>query len=153
IYARMTVREAPSPVGEGVFPGTGIDMALHHISTNTLAGLIETVAGEPFKGKADLPEIAAVLQLEADELFPIGETLQLLRFAELEGGDIKLTLAGRRYAQADVDDRKKLFAQNLLAYVPLAAHIRRVLDDRASHRAPGRRFSDELEDHMSEDYA
>jgi NitT/TauT family transport system ATP-binding protein len=153
IYARMTSREHAPPAGEGLFPGTGIGMALHHISTNTIAGLLETVAGEPFKGKADLPELAAALQLEADELFPIGETLQLLRFAELEGGDIRLTPSGKRYAVADVDDRKKLFAQSLLAYVPLAAHIRRVLDDRASHRAPGRRFSDELEDYMSEEYA
>jgi NitT/TauT family transport system ATP-binding protein len=28
-----------------------------------------------------------------------------------------------------------------------------VLDDRASHQAPARRFRDELEDFMSEDYA
>jgi len=41
----------------------------------------------------------------------------------------------------------------LVAHVPLAAHIRRVLDERASHRAPASRFRDELEDHMSPDYA
>jgi len=37
--------------------------------------------------------------------------------------------------------------------VPLAAHIRRVLDERASHRAPASRFRDELEDQMDEDAA
>lgn len=37
--------------------------------------------------------------------------------------------------------------------MPLAAHIRRVLDERPSHRAPARRFRDGLEDHMSEAYA
>jgi NitT/TauT family transport system ATP-binding protein len=37
--------------------------------------------------------------------------------------------------------------------VPLAAHIKRVLDDRQSHRAPASRFRDELEDHMSEELA
>jgi NitT/TauT family transport system ATP-binding protein len=41
----------------------------------------------------------------------------------------------------------------LLAYVPLAAHIKHVLDERASHRAPASRFRDELEDHMSDDDA
>ena len=46
-----------------------------------------------------------------------------------------------------------MFAQALLAYVPLAQHIRRILDERAEHTAPARRFRDELEDHMSEDYA
>jgi NitT/TauT family transport system ATP-binding protein len=40
-----------------------------------------------------------------------------------------------------------------LSYVPLAAHIRRVLDERASHTAPKSRFLDELEDHMAEDAA
>jgi NitT/TauT family transport system ATP-binding protein len=86
-------------------------------------------------------------------LFPLGETLQLLRFAELEEGDIKLTAAGKRFVEADVDHRKKLFGDHLLAYVPLAARIRKVLDERPSHRAPATRFREELEDHMSEDYA
>ena len=37
--------------------------------------------------------------------------------------------------------------------MPLAAHIRRVLDERSSHTAPKSRFSDELEDYMAEDSA
>ena len=37
--------------------------------------------------------------------------------------------------------------------VPLAAHIRRVLQDRANHIAPRSRFLDELEDHMTTDAA
>jgi NitT/TauT family transport system ATP-binding protein len=153
IYQRMTLKTAGSPIGEGAFPGTGIGMVLPHVSTNTFSGLIEAVAATPFKGKADLPELATVLQLEADELFPIAETLQLFRFAELAGGDLKLTTAGRRYAEAEVDARKQLFAKHLLSYVPLASHIRRVLDDRPAHTAPASRFRDELEDFMSEEYA
>ena len=50
-------------------------------------------------------------------------------------------------------DLKKLFAQHFLTYVPLAAHVKHVLDDRSSHRAPASRFRDELEDHMSEEGA
>ena len=153
IYARMTQRTGSSPVGEGLFPGTGIGMVLPHVSTNSLAGLIEAIAAEPFKGKADLPELADELQFEVDELFPIAETLQLFRFAELEGGDIRLTAAGRRFAISDTDARKRLFGQHLLRYVPLATHIRRVLDDRPSHAAPATRFRDELHDHMSEEYS
>jgi NitT/TauT family transport system ATP-binding protein len=76
-----------------------------------------------------------------------------MRFVELEGGDIRLTPAARRYVTADVDERKQLFAQHLLSYVPLAGHIRRVLDDRPNKKAPARRFRDELEDYMSEAYA
>ena len=154
IYARMTARSATqAPARDGNFPGMGISMALNHISTNTLAGMIEALAAAPNEGKAELPVLASELQLEADELLPIAETLQLMRFAEIDGRTIRLSPAGRRYANADVDERKQLFAQHLLTYVPLAAHIRRVLDDRASHQAPARRFRDELEDFMSEEYA
>jgi NitT/TauT family transport system ATP-binding protein len=154
IYTRMTAKKGDAvPVREGVFPGTGIAMALPRVSTNLLSGLIEAVAAEPYNGKADLPPLAAGLQLEIDDLFPIAETLQLLRFAELAEGDIRLTPAGERFAADGTDERKRLFAQQLVTYVPLAAHIRRVLDERASHRAPGARFRDELEDHMSDESA
>ncbi|MCI3134348.1 AAA-associated domain-containing protein [Phenylobacterium aquaticum] len=150
IYARMTQRGAvEGRRGDGVFPGLGVGMVLPRVSTNTLAGLMEAIHAAPFNGKAHLPDLAGALHYEADELFPIAETLQLLRFAELEGGDIRLTSEARRYAEADVDGRKQLFAQHLIAYVPLAGHIRRVLDDRASHQAPARRFRDELEDLMT----
>jgi NitT/TauT family transport system ATP-binding protein len=153
IYARMTARAAMPPAREGAFPGTGLGLALTHVSTNTLAGMIEALAASPNNGSAELATLARELQMEADELLPIAETLQLMRFAEIEGRTIRLTPAARRYDAADVDERKQLFAQHLLAYVPLASHIRRVLDDRASHQAPATRFRDELEDFMSEPYA
>ena len=154
IYARMTARtEMTAPMRDGVFPGTGIAMVLPRVSTNSIAGLIEEVDGTPFDGKASMSELADSLNLEADELFPMAETLQLLRFAELRGAELVLTPSARRYAQGDVDQRKALFAQALSQHVPLVQHIRRVLDERASHEAPARRFRDELEDYMSEDYA
>ena len=154
IYALMTQRPDPKPVGrEGGVPGMGLGMALPRVSTNSLAGLLEELAAPPYDGRADLPHLADSLQLEIDELFPLGETLQLLRFAEFEDADIKLTPAGKRFVDMDVDQRKKLFGDHLLAYVPLAAHIKRVIDERPSHRAPATRFREELEDYMSEDYA
>jgi NitT/TauT family transport system ATP-binding protein len=153
IYALMTRRADMAKASPGAFPGLGMGMALPTVSTNTLAGMIEEVAAPPYDGKADLPALADSLQLEIDDLFPVAETLQLLRFAELAEGDIKLTPAGKRFAEMDVDQRKKLFGDHLLSYVPLAQRIRRVLDERPSHHAPATRFREELEDYMSEDYA
>ncbi|MGH6615235.1 ABC transporter ATP-binding protein [Sphingomonas sp.] len=153
IYALMTARAAPTSPNDGLFPGSGITMVLPRVSTNALAGLIEEVDSAPYDGRASMADLADQLQLEVDQLFPMAETLQLMRFAELTGADIALTPAARRYAQADVDARKAIFAQALLAHVPLAHHIRRILDERANHVAPARRFRDELEDHMSPDYA
>jgi len=153
IYALMTRRSDMDKVNPGAFPGLGLGMALPTVSTNTLAGMIEEIAAPPYDGKADLPALADSLQLEIDDLFPVAETLQLLRFAELAEGDIKLTPAGKRFAEMDVDQRKRLFGDHLLAYIPLAQRIRRVLDERPSHHAPATRFREELEDYMSEDYA
>jgi NitT/TauT family transport system ATP-binding protein len=152
IYTRMTTRREAARK-EGVFPGTGIGMVLPRVSTNALAGLMETLAAPPFAGKADLPLLAEQLHMEVDDLFPIAEMLQLLRFAELFEGDIRLTDTGRRFVEAGTDDRKALFAKHVAAYVPLATHIKRVLDERPSHRAPMLRFKDELEDHMGEEEA
>ncbi|WP_395664725.1 AAA-associated domain-containing protein [Methylocella sp.] len=153
IYALMTQRPDPTATREGLFAGLGVGMSLPHISTNTLAGMIEEIAADPYFGKADLPALADSLQMEIDELFPVAETLQLLRFAELEEGDIKLSPAGTRFADMETDERKKLFGEHLLAFVPLAGRIRAVLEERPSHTARAARFLEELEDHMSDDYA
>jgi NitT/TauT family transport system ATP-binding protein len=155
IYVEMTARPKGGAAGgrHERFPGLGIGSVLPRVSSNLLAGLMEAVAAPPFNGKADLPEIASNLQMEIDELFPVAETLQLLRFAELEGGDLKLTEDGVAFAQSAVDERKRIFLRHLLAYVPLAAHVRRVLDERASHSARSSRFIDELEDFMTEEEA
>ena len=138
---------------QGGLPGTGVGMILPEVSTNLIAGLIEAVAAPPSNGEAELPALASALYLELDELFPIAEVLQLLRLGEMGEGRIRLTAAGRRFADLDTDARKKLFAEQLLAFVPIVGLIRRVLDERPSHRARLARFHEELEDYMSEDYA
>jgi NitT/TauT family transport system ATP-binding protein len=73
--------------------------------------------------------------------------------AEVEDAEIKLTETGKRFANEETDERKRIFARLLIRYVPFAAHIRRVLDERDSHTAPKSRFVDELEDHMTPDMA
>jgi NitT/TauT family transport system ATP-binding protein len=153
IYARMTERPTGKPGREGIFPGTGIALMLPRVSPNVLAGLMEAIAADPYRGHADLPALAASLQMEIDDLFPAADLLHLLRFAEVADGDISLADEGKRFVLAGFDERKGLFAQHVLTYIPLAAHIKHVLDERPSHRAHASRFRDELEDHMSEEDA
>jgi NitT/TauT family transport system ATP-binding protein len=150
--ARRAVPERAVPAPERLRP-IGISAVLPRVSVNLLSGLIETVAGAPYGGRADLPVIASSLHMEVDDLFPVVETLQMLRLADIEGGDIQLTETGRQFADATMDERKQIFQRLLLAHVPLAAHIRRVLQERASHVAPKSRFLDELEDHMDTETA
>jgi NitT/TauT family transport system ATP-binding protein len=118
-----------------------------------LNGLIELLADAPYNGRADLPRLADDASLSMDDLFPLIEALQIFGFAHVGGGDIELTPPGRRYADADILARKQIFAEQLMKSVPLAAHIRKVLDERPSHRAPASRFLRELEDYLSEEEA
>lgn len=155
IYAAMTTRAADSspaseiPTKSTYLPDARHAALLEPVSTNLLAGLLETVEAPPFDGRAGLPEIAAALGMpQSRDLFAVAETLQALRLADVMQGDICLTPAGRAFVAADTDARKRLFARHLLTHVPLAAHIRRVLDERLVHRVSWNRFADELEDHM-----
>jgi len=135
----------PEPIGLGY--------RLPDAAVQQVSGLIERLTEEPYFGRADLPHLADEENLVMDELFPLIELLQLLGMANVSGGDIELTTPGRAYAEAEMDERKQMFADALLKNVPLAAHIRRVLDERPGHRAPAARFLRELEDHLSEEEA
>src|SRR5436309_5244897 len=135
----------PEPIGFGY--------RLPDAAVQQLSGLIEKLAEPPYNGRADLPHLADEENLVMDELFPLIEFMQLLGWAYVSGGDIELTASGRTYAAADMLPRKQMFADALLKHVPLAALIRRVLDERPGHRAPAARFLRELEDHLSEEEA
>jgi NitT/TauT family transport system ATP-binding protein len=152
IYALMT-RRAPVERKAAAAPPHPLATPLQRVGINLMAGLMEALAAPPYDGRADLPALAETLHYEVDDLLPLGETLQLFRFAVLEEGDIYLTEKGRAFVQADVDGRRALFTEALRAHVPLANMIRQVLDERWNHRASAVRFRDELEDHMSPDYA
>ena len=152
IYVEMTARRVER---QRTVQTTDVvpDMPITKVSSSAMFGMIEALAAPPYEGKADLPDIAGDLQLEVDELFPITEALQMLRLGDLAGGDIKLTHMGKLFAESDTNGRKVIFSRTLQANVPFAAHIRKVLDERANHTAPRRRFIDELEDKMTEDAA
>jgi NitT/TauT family transport system ATP-binding protein len=80
---------------------------------------------------------------------PIAEALQRLEFADLKDATITLTAAGKLFARADTEERKRLFREHLLHFVPLVAHIRHILEERDSHQAPRERFEFELQDHLN----
>jgi NitT/TauT family transport system ATP-binding protein len=105
-----------------------------------LSGLLEALCSEPFNGRADLPLLEDHLSLSLDDLFELLEGLEVLGLAHVTHGDIEVTPLGARFAEADILDRKQLFAAQLSARVPLAAHIRRTLDAKASGRAPSADF-------------
>ena len=148
IYSVLTARTIES-IGALKQVHGGLAQPLPQASVNRMSGLIERLVAPPYDGEADLGALASSLVLEVDDLFPIAEALHMLEFAELKDGTLKLTAAGRVFAHSDTEQRKLLFREHLLRFVPLAGHICRILQERNDHRAPRMRFEIELEDHLT----
>jgi len=148
VYAVLTARTVAT-IGAFKQAHEGLAQPLPRASVNRMTGLIAILAAPPYDGRADLDTLASTLLLKTDELFPIAEGLHILEFAELNDGALKLTAAGRVFADSDTDGRKRLFREHLLRFVPLTAHICRVLQERDGRPAPRLRFEVELEDHLN----
>jgi NitT/TauT family transport system ATP-binding protein len=118
-----------------------------------LTGLVDALAQQKTGVPMDLPLLAEMLHLEADSLFPLIEAVEILGFATVHKGDIMLTQTGKQFAQKDILARKKLFATQLEKRVPLAKHIKVILDHQPSHRESETFFLRELEEHLTESEA
>lgn len=126
----------------------GLGYRLPDVEPSELSGLIETM--KSFEERIDLPELADELLMNIDDLFPILETLEILGFAKVSDGDIQLSDLGKQFSEADLQERKKIFAKCLLEKVPLARYISRILDEKIGHRVSEERFLSKLEDYLSE---
>jgi len=144
IYAGLTSRIAESLGAKG-----GLGQLLPQASINRMNGFVEMLASPSYGGRCDLAQIAGALRLKVNELLPIAAGLHVLEFAELRPVTIQLTAAGRLYAAGGTEERKRLFREHLLRFVPLAAHVHQVLEERSDHRAPRERFELELQDHLN----
>ncbi len=153
IYSAMTAPSSQRAMTGSTFKVIGLGYRLPKVSISELSGLMEAICFEDRPDKVELHELADDLLLGVDDLFPITETLEILRFAKVSSGKIELTPAGLHFAQGDIQEQKALFASQLTRYVPLARHIRRVLDERPDHMAKEERFLRELEDSLSEEGA
>jgi len=132
---------------------SGIGHRLPSVQIAQLLGVLDEINHPTHRGLANLPALADALELGTDDLLPLLEALQLLDFAQITGGDIRLSPHGQAFLDADIQRRKVIFGEHLLKRVPLAGHICRVIDERPSQRAPESRFLRELEDYLSEDEA
>ncbi|GAJ29405.1 ABC transporter ATP-binding protein [Acidomonas methanolica] len=158
IYTLMTrraplVSEADEEAGLSAPAPNPLAIVLPPLQINVMVGLMETLAAAPLDGRADLPMLAERLQMALDDLFPIGESLQLLGFAELEDGDILLTEDGGHFVEAEHEQRRESMRTALLHAIPLIRMIRTVLDERPTHAVSTDRFRKELEACMSPAYA
>lgn len=113
-----------------------------------LIGLTEMLAEEE-TDKMDLPKIADEFSYDIDDLLPLTEVLDILHFAQEADGDIKLTDAGKQFADADMLQQKKIFAAHLLMYVPIIKYLHHELINTHSNRLHKKHILQELESHLS----
>jgi NitT/TauT family transport system ATP-binding protein len=105
-----------------------------------MEGLLEILVEDTFAGRADLPKLAEVTELTDDELLPLVEALSLLEFSRLADGDLHITRIGREYVEGSHTERQRIFGRQLLANVPLVAHIRHSLDQEPAGELPEEPF-------------
>lgn len=152
VYGLMTMRHTPETVAGEVVPHH-LGYRLPDADVSRIEGVLDLLADTPFNGRADLPQLAEETELSDEELFPTYEALGLLGLAVIEKGDISLTPLGARYVEADQASKQELFGQQLLTHVPLAAHIRRNLEEEASGSLAEAKLIELLEEFMKEDEA
>ncbi|MGJ7579503.1 ABC transporter ATP-binding protein [Variovorax sp. RHLX14] len=133
VYKLMTVGEAPSAGRSRGQPAhMHLSDRLPDADVDRMEALLELLVDDGHDGRADLPQLAEEAELADHELLPLAKALALLGFADLADADLHLTVLGRRYVEGTHTLRQQLFGQQLLAHVPLAAHIRHSLEQAPS---------------------
>lgn len=109
---------------------------LPEADVNHLEGLLELLDEEPFRGKADLPQLADSAELSDEEFLDATHALVLLGLVHVVNGDMILTTLGKRYVQSNNNDRQKMFGQQLIANIPLVAYIHQSIERDRSGELP-----------------
>jgi NitT/TauT family transport system ATP-binding protein len=118
---------------------------LPHARPGGVAGLLELLIDRG--GEEDLYHVAETLLLEVDDLLPILDAATMLGFATAHEGDVKITPAGRAFAEADISTRKRLFRE-ALTHVPLMQQIVSTLENKSDHTMPVEFFRDLLDERL-----
>src|SRR5579871_464527 len=122
---------------------------LPHARPGGIAGLLELLLDKG--GKDDIYRLADDLAFEIDDLFPIVEAAQLLRFLHVEEGDAAMTPAGHEYAESEILRQKELFRKAAVEHVLLLRQITRALESKSDHTVPEDFFLDMLDEQFSEE--
>jgi len=124
---------------------------LPHVAISDVTGLVELV--QTRGGREDLYQLGRHLNMEVDDLLPIVEATDILDLAETEEGDLVLTPAGQRFAEAGVLEEKKVFRDQALIHIALLRQIVHTLEGAPGHTLPEEYFLSLLEANFDEDEA
>jgi NitT/TauT family transport system ATP-binding protein len=124
---------------------------VQEVPAGALTGFIELV--DDLGKKFDLYKLADQLSLDLEDFLPIVEAAQLLRFATIQQGDIDLTEIGHHFADASVLERKILFKDQLLKYVPIMEKIVWILQNKSNNKMEREFFVEIFEKHFGAEEA
>ena len=155
IYRALTRQDHPELPADSAAAHTAEErrriLMLPHTRPGGMAGLLEILVDQG--GHADLHVLADELALEVDALLPTVDTAVLLGFLKLEEGDAIITPTGQAFAQGDIQERKTIFRQAVLANVPVLRQMEQSLKAKANRTLPAEFFQDLLDEHFSEEEA
>jgi NitT/TauT family transport system ATP-binding protein len=134
VYGIITGKTQDEATELGGAPGTAAANihALPHVPINQMSGLVEQIHNEP-SGRADVYQLSPLTGLPLDELLLVVDAVELLGLVTVAAGDLTLTALGRKFAEADIQERKDVFAAQVRR-VPMISWIEQMLTAAAGHQ-------------------
>ncbi|WP_298445450.1 nitrate/sulfonate/bicarbonate ABC transporter ATP-binding protein [Gordonia sp. (in: high G+C Gram-positive bacteria)] len=125
LYGTLTGRDKVLEDALPAADATPVSRPLPNATVGGMAGLVEILASKG--GSADLPELAAELTFEIDDLMPLVDAAALLGFVTVDGNDLEISAAGRDFAAVPLTEAKVVFAAQAAERAPLVRTIVRAL--------------------------
>ncbi|MFD9890348.1 nitrate/sulfonate/bicarbonate ABC transporter ATP-binding protein [Amycolatopsis sp. NPDC059027] len=120
LYGLLTGRD-PNNLAAEPAEATPISQPLPSASVGGLAGLVEIVHARG--GRVDLPDVAAELTFEIDDLLPLVDAAAMLDLLLVVGADLCCTPVGDAFTTADILRSKEIFAEQVRQRAPLVRTI------------------------------
>jgi NitT/TauT family transport system ATP-binding protein len=120
---------------------------------NQLQALVAEIYLKDPNKAIDLPVLVDLVPINIDEFFSLTEAMQILHLARISKGDIALSEDGKRFAQADLQSAKEIFAELLNQWVPIIPHICDLLYNKDKHKVKEEEILEILEESLSESEA
>jgi len=113
------------------------------VSTDQMAGLLNTLAQTPRSSKHDIITVRKSVAYDDDQLLAILNALAVLGFAGTSDGTVELTPVGQHYARAPTHERRLIFAVQLMQ-LPSVKLIQGMIASHLGHQVHGAEIVTEL---------
>jgi NitT/TauT family transport system ATP-binding protein len=149
VYRLMTSTQSDDAKAHHKKTKVGLDYRLPETQAAQLIGLLEEIGEKSHHGDVDLPGLADSVRLDVNDLFPVLESLSVLGLAKTSEGIVTMTPIGETLLEADITDKKVIFAEILSESIPLARHIVDALNEAEDNKVSEKVFLETLEDYFS----